>query len=220
MSTMHKMAERAGVKRVPFPEECRSITVPDVPRYTAAHEVQALCWLAGETAGDILEIGCNDGRTTRELAINFPQRRVMAVDFAAKNDTLCTQQKGEKPQPAYIAYFARAFPNVSAFNRNSQRLDFTKRPFSSARFIFIDGDHSYRGVKADTEIALKHLKRHRAGTIVWHDYSDTMPEWMKVYEYVNREIAPYYPVEWIESTWLAVLRVRMSDGEGARASAG
>jgi len=212
-----------GIRKVAFPKECRSIEVEEWPRYTHVHEVQALCWLAREVPGDILEMGCNDGRTTRELAMNFPDRRILAVDFAAKRDTLCPEQKGEKPPPEHIARYARGFPNVEIYNRNSQRLDLTRKPFSNARLLFIDGDHSYEGVKADTIIALAHLKRHRAGMIVWHDFQDDAPEWMKVYEYVTREIAPHYYVEWIDTTRLAVLRWSALSAERAnpaRASGG
>jgi hypothetical protein len=151
-------------------------------------------------------MGCNDGRTTRELAMNFPERQILAVDFAAMRDTMCPDQKCEKPPPEEIASYARGFPNVKVYNRNSQRLDLRRAPFSSARVLFIDGDHSYRGVKGDTKIALAHLKRRRGGMIVWHDFQDDGPEWMKVYDYVTREIAPDYCVEWIEGTRLAVLR--------------
>jgi hypothetical protein len=191
---------------VPFPEECYGIAVEDGPRFTQPHEVQALCWLARQVPGDILELGCNEGRTTRELALNFPDKRIFAVDFVARQGTLCPEQRGEKPLRGNIARLARDLPNVKAFNHNSRQIDLTRGPFSGVRFIFIDGDHSYAGVKADTEIALAHLKRHGTGMIVWHDFHDDALEWVKVYEYVTREVAPLYRVDWIDSTWLAVLR--------------
>lgn len=197
----------SSIRTVPFPEECRSIPLDEtIPRYTAPHEVQFLCWLARQTPGDILELGCNVGLTTRELALQCPDKRVFAVDYAGKNDTLCPEQKGEKPLALHIGHFARDLPNVKIQNLNSRQVNLTKKPLTTVRFIFIDGDHSYAGVKADTEIALAHLKRHGQVTIVWHDYREDAPEWMKVYEYLHREIAPHYCLDYIDTTWLVVLR--------------
>jgi SAM-dependent methyltransferase len=198
---------RVGVRTVPFPEECFLIPVDEAaPRFTAPHEVQALCWLARQTRGDILEIGCNEGRTTGDLARNNPDKRVFAVDYAGRDDTLCAGQKHEKPLAARIGHLARHLPNVTIRNLNSQQINLARKPLSSVRFIFIDGDHSYAGVKADTELALAHLTRCREGTIVWHDFHDDAPEWLRVHEYLVREIAPFYRLDAIESTWLAVLR--------------
>jgi hypothetical protein len=77
-------------------------------------------------------------------------------------------------------------------------------------------------VKADTEAALPHLERHGAGMIVWHDVREGGPEWIKVLEYLKREIAPRHYIEWIDTTWLAVLRsgVFRSRGNRGPASAG
>lgn len=208
LSTLLSMRAQAGIKRVPFPEECLSIPVDDGrPRFTAPHEVQALCWLARRTPGDILEIGCNEGRTTRDLALNNPDKRVFGVDYAGRRNTLCPGQKHERPRAAHIGRLARDLPNASIRNFNSRKLTLSRKPLSSVQFIFIDGDHSYAGVKADTEIALRHIRRQRCGTIVWHDFHQDPPEWLQVYAYLVREIAPLHRLDWIESTWLAVLRL-------------
>jgi precorrin-6B methylase 2 len=196
-----------GIRMVRFPEECLAIPVDEGhPRFTAPHEVQALCWLARQTSGDILEIGCNEGRTSRDLALANPDKHVFAIDYAGPGDTLCPGQKHEKPDAARIGRLARDLPNVSVRNVKSPHLNLTRKPLSGVQFIFIDGDHSYAGVKADTEMALAHLRRRGQGTIAWHDCHTEPPEWLKVYEYLQREIAPCYQIDWITSTWLAVLR--------------
>src|SRR5688500_7122732 len=135
-----------GIRTIAFPEACRAILVDEtLPRYTSPHEVQCLCWLARQSAGDILELGCNAGLTTRELALHCPDQRVFAVDYAGEDDTLCPQQKGEKPLAVHIGHFARDLRNVSIQNQNSRHVNLTKKPLTTVRFIFIDGDHSYAG---------------------------------------------------------------------------
>jgi precorrin-6B methylase 2 len=204
---VRKRFRHFGFRTVAFPEECLAIPVDEShPRFTAPHEVQALCWLARQTSGDILEIGCNEGRTSRDLAVANPNKRVFAIDYAGRDATLCPGQKHEKPTAANIGRLARDLPNVSIRNVKSQHINLSRKPLSSVRFIFIDGDHSYAGVKTDTEMALAHIERFSQGTIVWHDCHQDPPEWLKVYEYLDREVAPHYRLDVIDSTWLAVLR--------------
>jgi hypothetical protein len=64
--------------------------------------------------------------------------------------------------------FSRGLKNVTYIEHNSHTYD-----FSSLRnqfdLVFIDGDHSYQGVKADTTTAFG-LLRGPTSAIVWHDY--------------------------------------------------
>lgn len=53
---------------------------------------------------------------------------------------------------------------------NSQTFDYKKVIKTKADLIFIDADHSYMGVKKDTEKALDILSD--KGTIIWHNYED------------------------------------------------
>lgn len=65
-------------------------------------------------------------------------------------------------------FFSRNLKNIQHVSSNSHTLDFSTlgRGFD---LIFIDGDHSHKGVKMDTENAFKMLKDDNA-VIVWHDY--------------------------------------------------
>lgn len=68
-------------------------------------------------------------------------------------------------------YFSKKLSNVRHVEHNSQTLDF--RPYHGKfDLVFIDGDHSYEGVKIDTENAFKLLKNDKS-VIVWHDYGKT-----------------------------------------------
>lgn len=58
---------------------------------------------------------------------------------------------------------------IKLIGHNSQTFDFTPL-LKSFDLIFVDGDHSYEGVKIDTANAFKLLKDDNS-ILVWHDYS-------------------------------------------------
>ena len=74
-------------------------------------------------------------------------------------------------------FFSEGIPNVNHVQANSHTFDFSSlgKKFD---VIFIDGDHSYKGVRIDTENAFKLLKDENS-VIVWHDYGNTFekPQW-------------------------------------------
>jgi predicted O-methyltransferase YrrM len=65
-------------------------------------------------------------------------------------------------------FFSKNLHNVTHIYHNSLTYDFSQlnKKFD---LIFIDGDHSYKAVKKDTENAFKLLKDNNS-IIVWHDY--------------------------------------------------
>jgi hypothetical protein len=84
--------------------------------------------------------------------------------------------------PEYInlhGFFSKKFTNVIYINKDSSKVDFLglQRKFD---LIFIDGDHKYEGVLADTRNAFKVLNDANS-VIVWHDYSFDP-------EFVSREV--------------------------------
>jgi hypothetical protein len=201
------------MKTIPYPKEAGSIRLDfDGPRWTPAHEVQCLSWLAQQTNGAILEIGCNEGRTTRELALTNPDRLVIGIDYTGEDDTLCREQKGEKP--TVIGRHAAMLPNVQLVNAKSTDLrDHLHRIVDNnpcIGLIFIDGDHSYRGVKEDSLLALDLFAGNNlGGLVIWHDCYDDAPAWVGVRAFLENEFAAKYEVERIEGTWLALLDLRL-----------
>lgn len=187
----------------PVPPEAlvRPISL-DIGRWTPPMETQLLAWLSTQApAGDILEIGCNNGLTTREFALSNPDRTVYAVDFVEVHNTMVAEQQYELPTQEFGKWCSN-LPNVRLFNENSRTWDYTRAPFS---FVFIDGDHSYEGVKADTERALAHLPS--GSVIVWHDYEASHPEWCQVKRYIDTEMVPRFGdalVHYID-TWSVAL---------------
>lgn len=134
-------------------------------------EVQWLIAKWNVVRGDILEIGTFRGSTARELAVAFPQRNIYCVDICLPWYGLKQEEVGED---------SKEFENVILTLEDSRKYNYP----DSLGMIFIDGDHSWEGVKADTERALAYFRTHK-GTIVWHDYDQT------------HEVMPY--LDWLET---------------------
>ena len=70
--------------------------------------------------------------------------------------------------------FSRHLKNVVHIGHNSRTFDYT--PYvGTCDLVFVDGDHSYDGVRADSAHAFRLLRDERS-VIVWHDYMRTSPE--------------------------------------------
>lgn len=63
--------------------------------------------------------------------------------------------------------FLRGIPNVKRIGHDSATFDFST--LGKFDLVFVDGDHSYEGVKKDTQSAFGAL-RNEDSIIVWHDY--------------------------------------------------
>jgi hypothetical protein len=69
---------------------------------------------------------------------------------------------------AVARVFSRDLPNVVQIGHDSKTFDYA--PYhGTCDLVFIDGDHSYDGVRSDTEHAFRLLRDDRS-VIVWHDY--------------------------------------------------
>jgi predicted O-methyltransferase YrrM len=112
-------------------------------------------------AKNIFEFGTYMGRTTYHLAGAAPDAKVTTLDLPEGGGTntwpclgVCYKDTGREPQITQLLLDAYKFDPA---------------PYrQSMDFIYIDGDHSYAGVKNDTEKALQMLKP--GGTMMWHDY--------------------------------------------------
>jgi hypothetical protein len=128
------------------------------------------------TPGHIVEIGTHLGHTAKEIATAFPTRSLFCVDC-------CAPEYGLKLED--IGSATKGMNNVALTIMDSKLYAIP----SGTGVIFIDGDHTWEGVKADTENALRHYKTHQ-GLIVWHDYNqefEVMPylEWIRFRNCLN-----------------------------------
>ena len=139
-------------------------------------------------ASRIFEFGTFLGRTTYHLAALNPTARVWTLDLPRE----------ENPW-RFADYVGRYFAGTSeaaritALQENAFRFDPT--PFArSMDFIWVDGDHSYEGVKNDTDKAFKMLAP--GGAIMWHDFGHESPGLVDYFVEFTKE----RPLFWLRRT--------------------
>lgn len=113
----------------------------------------------------IVEIGCYVGRSTHVLAQTAKLRnsRVITIDpFLTKFDGW----DGNNAKKYFVRDVLSVFDNVQLIEEYSQNV-VDRVP--EMDFLFIDGDHSYEGVKRDCENYLPKLKSGR--NVSFHDYN-------------------------------------------------
>ena len=60
----------------PFASILTPVHPAGATQYTPDKDLQALCWLAQRTSGNIVELGCHAGFTTANLAWHNPRKLV------------------------------------------------------------------------------------------------------------------------------------------------
>lgn len=159
-------------------------------------EIKILCWALQQLKGDYIEIGVNQGGTAVNVCMNNPERYIYGVDFIGQS-TMHANQIVEQPNSRSVAHLCKDMRNFNLILHNSRTV---KIP-DNIGMVFIDGDHSYQGVKADTENILRQVK---PGTVImWHDYINNLhPEYMAVNKYIDNEIADKMQLWQFKETWL------------------
>ncbi len=110
-----------------------------------------------------------------EIGTWFGESIVNVADIAKEcislslSDKELQQQGATKEEISIQRIFSKNLSNVIHIKHNSRTFDFSS--IGKFDLIFIDGDHSYEGVKKDTENAFSVLKNDNS-IIVWHDYSN------------------------------------------------
>ena len=151
-----------------------------------------VCGMASAAnAKRIFEFGTYRGQTTCGLAALCKDAQIYTLNLPPEDD----------PRYApYIGMYIARSPDrdrITQIYHDSRTFDTT--PYrESMDYIFIDGDHSYYGVKNDTEKALQLLKP--GGVIVWHDYAAKSPG---VLDYLA-EFSQKRPLFQLRKTCLAV----------------
>lgn len=185
------------------------------PRFTPAHDVQMILalidsvvgpWERDETAPPavVVEIGCNEGQTTADIARNFPRTRVFGIDIA-DGGRMDAGQRGEAPADCRIGIRAHGLENVHILKMPSWELEWEHLAqhlpshwlfhgrhdpsgYPAPMVCFIDGDHSFTGVRSDTLLCLDMLYRTPCGgMLIWHDDYEGAPEWCAVRRYLNQQ---------------------------------
>lgn len=151
-----------------------------------------VCGMASAAgASRIFEFGTYRGQTTCGLASACKDAKIFTLNLPPDDDP--------RYAPYIGMYIARSPDRDRITQIFSDSRSFDTTPYrASMDYIFIDGDHSYAGVKNDAEKALQLLKP--GGIIVWHDYAAKSPG---VLEYLT-EFSLERPLFRVRKTCLAV----------------
>jgi len=151
----------------------------------------------------IFEIGTYNGFTTLHFAMNSPEDcRIYTLDLSPDFEEKYKKKLSEysyddllvvRLSMAHIGNrIYKSHSNASKIEElfgDSSQFDFSPY-YGKMDFIFIDGNHSYKHVKSDTEEAIKMLSTR--GVIVWHDFDYIIHR--DVFKYLNelsRSLAIY-----------------------------
>jgi predicted O-methyltransferase YrrM len=127
----------------------------------------------------IFEFGTFEGRTTLQIAINSPDESTISTIDLSADDEITRYPRAYADEGR-----ARKLPVGGCFLGHPESRKITQLSGDSAthnfddfrervEFVFVDGDHSFEYVKADSENALRMLAP--GGLILWHDYSGSWP---------------------------------------------
>jgi predicted O-methyltransferase YrrM len=169
-------------------------------RFTSPFEVESIVTLlTGINAQRVMEIGCNEGLTSKAILENVPSiTEYFGVDVLQGYRFACSVQEGETSDcPGKYVLDDLRF-NLIVSERGSFDLD--PEDFGGPLdAVFIDGDHSNLAVEHDSMLAFRVVRS--GGLVIWHDYHDLgkvgVKEVLEEHAKIGRDI------KHVEGTWLA-----------------
>ena len=186
------LAEFLGA--APPPIVFRALHEPEVN--TPPNDLVPVCTLARAIdARRILEVGTYNGAGAINLALACPEATVTTYDVRP--------EAGELIASVEPAIQRRIERRVANFALDGARL----RAEPGYDFVFIDGDHKFGAVAADSALAFERIAP--GGIIAWHDYRHVGHEWLScenlVPEVLNG-LAEKHAIRQLRGTTVAVLR--------------
>lgn len=157
--------------------------LPDVQatdgKYADRFDRQILCALSAVYRPHrVLEIGIQEGRTA-ELLLRVSPWIFRYVGIDVYHDFVPTLpiQRSEVPGEGAAARLAKSDPRLHTLliSGGTAAIECPNRDIGVCDLIYIDADHSYDGVKRDTELADQIINRSEPSVIVWHDYHPSLP---------------------------------------------
>lgn len=146
------------------------IPAPPVPAYQNVGEFGALWeYVAARRHARVLEIGSLFGGTLWYWAHLPNLRHVVVVDVPSDHPTVAAGVREARPLWAGWMPERVKFTDVAADSQSVASYDRVCEALDGERFdfAFIDGDHTYNGIRADWE-AWQHLMR-PGGVVAFHD---------------------------------------------------
>jgi predicted O-methyltransferase YrrM len=132
----------------------------------------ALFFELGFTRG--VEIGCWEGEFAEILCQANPQLHLTTVDVWALYARMCANPHPERFELAERRAYGRlaAYPHCTLAHDWSDNVASTV-PDGSLDFVYIDGDHTYSGVRADLQLWTPKVRS--GGIVSGHDYRAFLP---------------------------------------------
>jgi predicted O-methyltransferase YrrM len=172
--------------------------------YLNAHETSILLALVRSVRPRVMiEFGCNEGVTAKRLLEHVPTlQKYIGIDVPFGYSTTLSCQRNEVPVNAgwYAADDPRFFLFTAWFLHTGQ--------LEPCDAVFIDGDHSEQAVLHESRMARTLVRP--GGIIVWHDFTNAAVE---VTDALARLHDEGWPINCVEGSWLAFMRVENSDAD-------
>ena len=156
-----------------------------------------------KTEGDVIEIGRKHGGSTILIseALSDSKRKLHSIDPVNAIKPASTNNLNLKVDAGVVldeckTHIKENSSRINLIEMTSQDAH-EKIKFNNTDCIFIDGDHSYEGVKSDTELYWKYLDM--GGYMIYHDYLRTLK--YGVFQFCNEWISQGYmeKIEHVES---------------------
>lgn len=170
-------------------------------RFFNPGELEALLHLY-ESARVIVEFGVHEGRNAVAALRNIEGlERYVGVDVLPDYAPHLGYQRREIPKlPGRLALGDERFDLIV---KPRGTFDLTAEDLPRCDVVFIDGDHSRKGVENDTALARQIVRP--GGVIVWHD--DNGSPRVEVTQTLDDYAAAGAPILRVAGTWLAFERV-------------
>lgn len=170
-------------------------------RYMNPIELETLCNLVASVCPKtVVEFGINTGRTAKALL-----REVVGIESYVGIDVLpgyVTEKKVQRKEvPDEAGAQVKGDPRVRLIVTAEGSHGMSSLPPCDA--VFIDGDHSRRGVENDTRLARAAVRK--GGILIWHDYHDLGT--VDVREVLHEQRAAGHDIVSVAGTWLAFQRI-------------
>lgn len=154
------------------------------------------------TPRSVIEFGANSGRTAKAILRNVPGiERYVGIDVPAGYVTEKQVQRREVPERP--GEFALDDPRFRLLIARAGSHDLAPEDLPAADAVFIDGDHSARGVRRD--YALARSKVRPGGIIIFHD--DNGRDTVDVSRVLDELAESGAVILHVAGTWLAFERV-------------
>jgi predicted O-methyltransferase YrrM len=181
-------------------------------RYMHPGELEVLVALiASVKPKAVAEFGVNAGRTAKVILDHLPGIEAYhGWDVLPGYAFECEVQAKEIPaRPGLLATADQRFM-LHLSSAGTFGAPKPKQAYVDA--VFIDGDHSRRGVIHDTSLARAMVRP--GGIIVWHDYHDLGT--VGVRDVLDEMYSAGADIRHVEGTWLAFERIPAADGKSNR----